>query len=330
VLDIVGKRGWYFLGSGLLILAGLISLVMPPGGWVNLGSGLKPGIEFSSGSVLHVTFDKPVSDTDVRARMSALGHGEALVQKSGDRAMIIRTRVLQEPVGGAPSERETIQEDLARNVASIESAEFASVSPIVAQETVRNAFIALAASAVGIFLYVWYSFHRVPKAYRYGASTILALLHDLVIVMGIFSILGRTLGTEVNSMFVVGMLTLAGYSVNDTIVVLDRIRENLGRHPDRPLDQLVNESTWETMGRSLNTSFMVLIVVLAMLLLGGASIRELLLVLTFGSIVGSYSSIFIASQFLVIWERGEFSRAWRWGKRAPAAAAMLLLHVIGR
>ncbi|MSQ05815.1 MAG: protein translocase subunit SecF [Dehalococcoidia bacterium] len=328
MLDIVGKRKWYFLGSGLIILVGLISLILPPG-WSTFNSGLKPGIEFSSGSVLTVTFATPVSEEDVRQRLAGLGHPEALVQKSGRNLVIIRTRVLAEPTAGTISERESIQQELGR-MAPIEASEFASVSPIVAQETVRNAFIALAVSAIGIFLYVWYSFHRVPKAYRYGASTILALVHDLVIVLGIFSILGKTMGMEVNSMFIVGMLTLAGYSVNDTIVVLDRIRENISRHPDQPLDQLVNLSTWETMARSLNTSLTVFFVVLAMLLMGGASIRELLLVLTFGVVVGSYSSIFIASQFLVIWERGEIGRFFGRGRRASVAAATMLLHLVAR
>jgi preprotein translocase subunit SecF len=328
MLDIVGKRGWYFLASGLAILAGLISLIIPPG-WSTLDSGLQPGIEFTSGSVLTVTFESPVAEQDVRRVMAEQGHPEALVQKSGSRLVLIRTTVLDEASAGSESERARIQQALGQ-LAPIEAAEFASVSPIVAQETVRNAFIALAVSAIGIFLYVWYSFHRVPKSYRYGASTILALVHDLVIVLGIFSILGRTMGMEVNSMFIVGMLTLAGYSVNDTIVVLDRIRENIGRHPEQSLSQIVNLSTWETMGRSLNTSLTVFFVVLAMLFMGGASIRELLLVLTFGVVVGSYSSIFIASQFLVIWERGEIGRAFGRGRRAGVAAATMLLHLMVR
>ncbi|HLF03667.1 MAG TPA: protein translocase subunit SecF [Dehalococcoidia bacterium] len=328
MLDIVGKRGWYFLASGLVILAGLISLVLPPG-WASLESGLNPGIEFTSGSVLTVTFERPVSEEEVRLRMAGLGHPEALIQKSGSSLVIIRTKLLKEAAEGGVSEREGILLELGR-IAPIETSEFDSVSPIVAQETVRNAFIALAVSAIGIFLYVWYAFHRVPKSYRYGASTILALVHDLVIVLGVFSILGKTLGTEVNSMFIVGMLTLAGYSVNDTIVVLDRIRENISRHPEQPLAQLVNLSTWETMGRSLNTSLTVFFVVLAMLLMGGASIRELLLVLACGVVVGSYSSIFIASQFLVIWERGEIGRIWGRGLRTSVAAATMLLHLVGR
>ena len=170
-------------------------------------------------------------------------------------------------------------------------------------------------------MYVWYAFRRVPKAYRYGVCAILALVHDLLLILGIFSILGKTIGMEVNSMFIVGLLIVAGYSVNDTIVVFDRIRENVTRHPDRGLGPLVNLSIMETLGRSLNTSFTTLFVLIAMLLIGGPSIRGLLLVVAIGVVVGTYSSVFIASQFLVIWDRGEVRSLFRLGRRGPASAA---------
>jgi preprotein translocase subunit SecF len=143
----------------------------------------------------------------------------------------------------------------------------------------------------------------------------------------VFSILGRVIGMEVNSMFIVGLLIVAGYSVNDTIVVFDRIRENVVRHPDRELGPLVNLSIMESMGRSLNTSCTTLFVLIAMLLIGGPSIRELLLVLAIGAVVGTYSSVFIASQFLVMWDRGEIFRVLR---RGPAAISASLLQLLGR
>ena len=319
--DIVAKRGWYFLFSALLILPGLLSLLAPPGGWVVGGSGLRPGIDFTSGSVLDITFDRPVDQTQVQERMAALGHPEALVQRTGSRSLLVRTKVLAEDLGGGRSERQQIEDDLTRTVAPVVAANFDSTSPIVAQETVRNAVIALAAASVFILFYIWYAFRRVPRAYRYGISAILTLIHDTLLVLGVFSLLGRFLGMEVNSMFIVGILTVAGYSVNDTIVIFDRIRENVIRYPDRPLDSVVNLSIVETVGRSINTSFTTFTVLLAMLLIGGASIRELLLVVAIGVIVGTYSSIFIASQFIVIWERGEFGRLLWWRRRRAAAAA---------
>jgi preprotein translocase subunit SecF len=244
--------------------------------------------------------------------------------------VFIRTRVLEEASAGGLSERELLQRDLNQNVAPIKSAEFDAVSPIVAQETVRNAFIALLAASVGILLYIWYAFRRVPKAYRYGTCAVIALVHDMLFVLGVFSILGKTMNMEVNSMFIVGLLTVAGYSVHDTIVVFDRIRENVSRHPDRPLAGLVNLSIMETIGRSLNTSLTTLFVLLAMLLLGGPSIRGFLLVLAIGIVIGTYSSIFNASQLLVAWEQGEIGRVFRLGRQAPRAAATALLHLIGR
>ena len=330
MLDIVGKRGWYFIFSALVIIPGLISLIMPPGGWSTLDSGLRPGIDFTSGSVLDVTFSQPITQEQILLRMDALGHPEALIQRTGSRSVLIRTKVLQEASGDQPAERQRIQDDLDENVASIESAAFDTVSPIIARETVRNTFLAMLVASVFILFYIWYAFRRVPKAYRYGISAVVALLHDTLIIMGVFSILGRVFGIEVNTTFIIGILTVAGYSVNDTIVVFDRIRENVIRHPERAFDSVVNLSIIETVARSLNTSFTTFLVLLAMLLIGGPSIRGLLLVVAIGVVVGTYSSIFIASQFLVMWDRGELGKPFRVGRRASATAAAGLFHLIGK
>ena len=324
MLDIVGKRGWYFLFSALIIIPGIISMVLPPG-WSTLNSGLRPGIDFTSGSVLNVTFDEGVDQQEILDRMNALGHPEALVQRVGINTYFIRTEVLEEASEGELSEREIIERDLEETLGlQRDRVEFESVSPIVASESVNIAFYALAAASVFILLYVWYAFRRVPKAYRYGISAVIALVHDVLIILGVFSILGRVIGFEVNSMFIVGLLIVAGYSVNDTIVVFDRIRENVQRHPDRDLGGLVNLSIMETIGRSLNTSLTTLFVLVAMLLIGGPSIRELLLVLAIGAVAGTYSSIFIASQFLVMWDRGEIRRFGRARQTAATAASMLM------
>ncbi len=324
MIDVVGKRAWYFLFSALIILPGLVFLISPPG-WLSGDSGLKAGIDFSSGSILIGAFDRDVSEEQIQERMDQVGHPEALIQKVGGRDFQIRTTILE------AGERETIERDLEEALGLDRSkVEFATVSPIVAAETVRTAFYSVAAASVFILLYVWYAFRRVPKAYRYGISAILALVHDVIIVLGVFAILGKVIGMEVNSMFIVGILIVAGYSVNDTIVVFDRIRENVSRSPDRDLGAVVNLSIMDTIGRSLNTSFTTLFVLLAMLLIGGPSIRGLLLVVAIGAVVGTYSSIFIASQFLVMWDRGDLRRFLRRGRRASAAAAGSLLHLIGR
>ena len=330
MLNVVGKRGWYFLFSALILLPGLISLVMPPG-WATWDSGLNPGIDFTSGSVLQVTFDKSVNELQIQQQMDALGHPETLIQKTGSNSAFIRTMQFREAQGEELSEREIVERHLEETLGLQRSkVDFESVSPIIAGETVRNAILAVAAASVFILGYIWYAFRLVPKPWRYGVSAILALIHDVVFVLGVFSILGRALNMEVNSLFIVGILIVARHSVNDTIVVFDRIRENVVRHPDRGLDSTVNFSIMETIGRSLNTSFTTLFVLLAMLLLGGPSIRELLLAVALGTVIGTYSSIFIASQFLVIWDRGELGRFLRMGRRSAAARASGLLSILSR
>ena len=188
---------------------------------------------------------------------------------------------------------------------------FDLVSPIIAQETVVNALWAVLAASVGIFLYVWWAFRNVPSPFRYGAAAIIALIHDTFIVIGIFAILGMLLDIEVNTMFLVALLTVIGYSVNDTIVVFDRIRENVLIYPNRGFADVVNLSILETLGRSLNTSLTLLFVLLALFLFGGTTIRNFLLVLLIGVVAGTYSSIGIASQVLVSWEYGDLRRLWR-------------------
>ena len=201
-------------------------------------------------------------------------------------------------------------------IGGVEVIAFDGVSPSIAEETVRNAFFAVLLAAVGIFLYVWWAFRNVPSPFRYSAAAIVALLHDTAIVVGIFAILGELLDVEVNLMFMIALLTVIGYSVNDTIVVFDRLRENVLNYPNRTLTDNVNVSISETISRSLNTSLTLLFTLLALLLLGGSTIREFLLVLLIGVVVGTYSSIGIASQMLVAWDQGDFRRLFRF--RRPA------------
>ena len=318
MFNIVGKRGWYFVLSAILIIPGLMSMIAPPG-WASGGSGLTPGIDFTSGSVLNVEFEEPIRPEDVKSVLVRLGHPGALVQAVGNNSALIRTRVLEEASGAQVSERQVIEDALEESIGPITGSGVDTVSPIIAEETVRNTFLALLVASVFILGYIWYAFRRVPRAYRYGVAAVVTLAHDTLIVLGVFSILGRVLGMEVNSMFIVGILTVAGYSVNDTIVVFDRIRENTIRVPDRRLEDTVNLSIIESVGRSVNTSFTTLMVLLAMLLIGGNAIQELLLVVAIGVVVGTYSSIFIAAQFIVIWERREFGRVFTLGRREATA-----------
>ena len=316
-MDIVGKRAWFFLISALIILPGVISLIIPP--------ALKPGIDFTSGAILDVTFMESVDEDAIRSELTRLGHPEALIQKTGNRSVFIRTEILKEEVlrddGTVTSEQTLVEEALSSNVAEIEFKEFDTVSPIVARETVRIAIIAVIVAAIGILAYVTWAFRGVPNPFRYGVAAIVALIHDMLLIIGIFSILGKVLNMEVNSMFIVGTLTVLGYSVNDTIVVFDRIRENVARNVDQPLPGIVNTSIMESIGRSLNTSLTTLFVLMALLLIGGPTIRDFLLVLAVGVVIGTYSSVCIASQFLVIWDQGEIRKALRFLRLVPARSA---------
>ena len=298
-MDFVGKRRWFFILSAIVIFPGVFSLLIPP--------ALNLGIDFTGGSTLTVKFDEPVDDENVRDQLTLLGHPEASVQASRGIDYFIRTSEL-ETRGG--DERAALLDGL-RELAGIESSEFASVSGVIAGDTVRNSILIVVISAIAILLFVTYAFRSIPSPFRYGVAAIVALVHDLLIVLGIFSILGKVLDVEVNLMFITGLLFVIGYSVNDTIVVFDRIRENVSRVPGQALETSVNLSILETFGRSLNTSLTILFAVLALLLLGGESIRNFLLVLFIGVIAGTYSSICIASQVLVVWETGEGGRFLR-------------------
>jgi len=295
-LNFVGLRGWFFIFSALVILPGIVFLIIAP--------GLKQGIDFTGGSTLTLEFSDPVNQTDLRAELANLGHSDATVQQLEDNVFFIRTKELDEVARVAVLAG--TEGNLSPN--GVQQLSFDLVSPVVAGETILNAIYAILAATVGIFFYVWWAFRNVPSPFRYGAAAIIALLHDAIIVIGIFSILGVLIEMEVGTMFLVAILTVIGYSVNDTIVVFDRIRENVLTFPNRELSEVVNLSISETIGRSLNTSLTLLITLMALMLFGGSTIREFLLVLLIGVVVGTYSSIAIASQALISWEYGDFKR----------------------
>ena len=297
-MDFVGKRRWFFLLSLLVILPGVVFLVK--------AQGLNPGIDFTGGSTMTVEFAAETKQEDLRQDLADLGYPDTTVQKLGDGTFFIRTVELDE------ADRVTLASGLGLSQLADCTTNcvlaFDLVSPVVARETVVNAFWAILAAAVGIFFYVWWAFRHLPRPFRYGVAAIVALIHDAVIVIGIFAILGDLADLEVNTMFLVGLLTVIGYSVNDTIVVFDRVRENVLSYPGRAFDEVVNHSISETLGRSINTSSTLLFTLLALLLFGGPTLQSFLLVLIIGVVAGTYSSIAIASQVLVAWEYGDLGR----------------------
>jgi preprotein translocase subunit SecF len=306
-LDFVGKRNWFFLFSFLIILPGVVFLIINP--------GLRMGIDFTGGSTMTISFSSAVSQDELRTELTRIGQVDATVQSFGDNTYFIRTRQLSD------QEKDALTNQLTARLSpdgqdDPVSSDF--VSPVVARDTILNGIYAVVAASIGIFIYLWWAFRSVPRPFRYGIAALIALVHDLAIVIGIFAILGNLLGLEVNTMFLVAVLTVIGYSVNDTIVVFDRLRENVLNYGNRGFTQNVNVSISETIGRSLNTSLTVLIVLLALLLFGGATIRTFLLVLVVGVVAGTYSSIAVASQVLVAWESGDFARMLPFRRSAAA------------
>ena len=298
-MDFVGKRNWFVGISLLVIVPGIIFLIIAP--------GLKPGIDFSGGSTITIEFADTVDQQALRLELSSVGYTEATVQKLGTSTFFIRTKELHE------DDKNTLVSRLetALSPSGSQVLSFDLVSPVVARETVVNAFYAVLAAAVGIFAYLWWAFRNVPSPFRYGLAAIVALVHDALVVIGVFAILGVLADVEVNTMFLIALLTVIGYSVNDTIVVFDRLRENILLNPNHSLRVNANNSISETIGRSLNTSLTLLFTLLALLLFGGPTIREFLWVLLIGVIAGTYSSIGIATQVLIVWESGDVGRLRR-------------------
>lgn len=293
MFDFVGKRTLFFLISEAVILIGIIALVV---------FGLKPGIEFSSGSIITVSFAQEVDQAELEQELANLGYSNVIIQHTEEGDFIIRTSEITE------EDKAALESALAERFGFPDERGFYSVSPMVAEETTRNAIIAVAVASAGILLYITWAFRRMPKPFHYGTCGVIALLHDVIVVLGIFAIFGAILDWEINLMFITGVLAVIGYSINNTVVVFDRIRENLTRGISSDFAAVVNTSLVETMSRSLNTSLTTLFVVLALLLFVGSSIQNFAIVLLIGIIAGTYSSMFIAPTLLIIWERGEWGR----------------------
>ena len=293
-MNFAEKRLWFFIISILIITPGIFYLITSP--------GLKLGIDFTGGSSTTVQFplDLNIEQSDIRSILIDLNYGESTVQNLSDNHFFIKTKELND------EEKSNLEDTLISSLSPESSSlitSFDLVSPVVATETVIAAAWAVLAASIGIFIYIWWAFRNVPKPLRYGTAAIVALIHDAVIVIGVFAILGKLADIEINTMFLIGLLTIIGYSVNDTIVIFDRIRENVLTYSNRQFTEIINLSISETLGRSFNTSFTLLITLLALLLFGGVTIREFLYVLIIGVAAGTYSSIGIASQILVVWDQ---------------------------
>jgi preprotein translocase subunit SecF len=296
MINIVGKRKLWFSISILLIVPGTVALIL----W-----GLKPGIDFTGGQEMELSGSK--DQTLVRETVEKAGVKDITVTTSGGDRLIVR---YSDKEAGPDSEltHQNVKNLLAQK--GIVETSFSSVGPSVSRDITRNALVGVGLASVAILLYIAFAFRNTPppvSPWSFGATAIIALLHDALLLIGVFAILGHFLGVQVDALFVTAVLTVIGFSVHDTIVVYDRIRENL-RRLNKPFEEVVNISINETLARSLNTSVTVILVLLAFYLFGGESIKYFTLALLIGIISGTYSSIFNASPLLVVYNNWKIKR----------------------
>ncbi len=278
-MDIIGKRKTWLSISGILIIIGIISIMV---------QGMNLGIDFTGGTIMEFSFDNKISNDEIREVLDDIGlNKSSIVQQTGEDGVLIRTERLNQDQISA------LQDKIESNYPDAVMLRTSMVGPTIGKELRSKAFWALLIAAVAIVIYISIRFE-----FRFAIAAILALLHDILIVIGLFSILGR----EINSPFVAALLTIVGYSINDTIVIFDRIREKIKFAKKETFAQLTNEAIIETLPRSVNTSLTTLLPIMAILLLGGTTIQTFMIAVLIGMLSGTYSSIFVASPILVEWD----------------------------
>jgi preprotein translocase SecF subunit len=297
MFNIVEKRQWYFLLSALIIIPGLVAMIYSI---VVYGAPVRLGIDFTGGALLEMRFGQPVQPAEVRQVFAENDFLGTTVQTTSDeRTILVRSKPMD------PQDKNQILDDLSAGFGPVEELRFESVGPAVGAEVTRAAGIAVAVAAFFILAFIVFAFRKVPHAFRYGACAIAAMIHDILVTVGLFALAGLVLNWEADALFLTALLTVIGFSVQDTIVVFDRIRENIPRRRGESFETVVNRSLLETIHRSLATQLNAIFVLVALLLLGGATTKQFVAVLLVGLISGTYSSIFTAVPLLVTWETGK-------------------------
>jgi len=299
-MNIIGKRLWFFIIAIVLVLVSGVSL---------LTFGLKPGIEFTSGFEMTIDSATPIDQNALVAELAKLGYQDALVRSAGANEYIVQTHQVDPAAGDAL-------------VAAIKTAfsgaqvQTDAVSASVTNETKRNTVIALAAAIIGMLAYIAWAFRRMPNPIRYGVCAVAGLLIDVSVALGTFSILGHLLGWEINLMFVVGALTVIGVSVNNTVIVFDRVRENWKKGFSEDIEVVANVSVVETLVRSVNTSLTMLFALLVLVIFVGNPIQNFTVVMIIGVISGIFTSTCVSPDLLVAWQKGDWGRLSSRGKAA--------------
>ena len=287
-MNLIKHRKWWYIISAVIIIPGTIALIL----W-----GLKPSIDFTGGSRWEIS--GTADSSKAQDFMKANEVSEVTIQKVGGESLSIRFKEIDE------AKHKALKEKLPELGTNISESSFEIVGPSISKEITRNAFISVILASLVIIIYVAYSFRKVPypaNSFEFGVAAIIATLHDVLVVCGIFAILGHYWNVEVDPLFITGILTVIGFSVHDTIVIFDRIRENFLKKGSDDFEDVVNTSVIEMLPRTINTSFLVWVILLVLLLFGGTTIRYFVLVLVIGIFSGTYSSILNASPLLVTWQ----------------------------
>jgi preprotein translocase subunit SecF len=311
LLDIVGKRYWYFLLSLCIIIPGAISLFTVH---------LKLGTDFTGGTEITIDLPSKNQNTQIDSLLRGITGNVSFVQPQITAHCPPHCLYLARTKAISIKQYQTIQTNIAKRWKGGRAVTQQTVSGTISSQLTRQAIEAVIIAAVAILLYISFAFRNAPHPFRFGVAAVVAMLHDVLVVLGIFSILGALANVEVDAPFVTAMLTIIGFSVHDTIVIFDRIRENLARRTGEPFAVIVNHSILQSLVRSINTSFTVVLTLLAVFIFTGEAIRFFVLAMLVGIISGTYSSIFNASQILVVWNNHEIRKFIR-RERAGAAQA---------
>jgi preprotein translocase subunit SecF len=317
-MNIIKNRYLYFLISLIVIIPGIIFMAIT---WASTGEGpLTLGIDFKGGSLLEVQFagTRP-SVEDINAIYNQFSTakqplGDPVVQPLGDTSYSIRSKQMDDP-----TKVKVVAAMQAKSGSAATVQNFTSVSPSIGAEVTRAAGFAILMAAAAILLYIWYAFRGVEHSFRYGTAAIIAMFHDVLVVLGVEAMLGYFLHWEADALFLTALLTVIGFSVHDTIVVFDRIRENSNIYRRVEYEKMVNHSIVQTLDRSINTQLTVMFTLFALALFGGETIRHFVIILLVGIFSGAYSSIFNASPILVVWNNREW-RNWFRPKEKPVTA----------
>lgn len=298
-LNVTKTRGLWWTISSLIILGGIIAMIVS---YTQLNAPLRPGLDFVGGTRLQIerdcsipsNCDRPIDVTQVREVLDAQGLPNSSIQLLGDNKQILSVRTQNLDVNG----RTELQKALSNKIGQFDpkTIQIDSVGPTLGKQLFASGLLALIVSFFGITVYLSVRFQ-----FDYAFFAIVALFHDVLITVGIFAVLGLVAGVEVDSLFIVALLTIVGFSVNDTVVIYDRIRETMAENPDSPINQIVDDAVNQTLGRSINTTLTVLLPLFAIFLFGGETLKYFALALIIGFVAGAYSSIFIASTSLAWW-----------------------------